>query len=168
MPAESRPDPISPMSNSDSYILFELAGATYGIRSGHVQHIDMLEQVTPVPNTIAAVAGVVFSRGQVVPAVDLRVRFGLPPAAPTVRTRLVFIRVDDRLVALIVDAAREFRVIPPEAIRPIEETLHGIEGNYVEGVATVGPRLVLLLDLPAVLRLDEIPAPAAEPALPAS
>jgi purine-binding chemotaxis protein CheW len=54
-------------------------------------------------------------------------------------------------VALIVDAAREFRPIPNEAIRPIEETLTGIDGNYLRGVATVNERLVLLLNLEAVL-----------------
>jgi hypothetical protein len=55
-------------------------------------------------------------------------------------------------VALIVDAAREFRSIPDEAIRAIEETFSGIDGNYLRGVATVNERLVLLLNLEGVLR----------------
>ena len=148
--------------NSDTYILFELAGSSYGVRSEDVQHIDMLEHVTPVPNTAAAVDGVVFSRGQVVPALNLRVRFGLPRAAPTPATRLIFLKVQQRVVALIVDAAREFRSIPRDTIRPISQTLHGIEGNYVQGVASLKDRLVLLLDVVAVLHLDgTLPAAAA-------
>lgn len=149
------------MNSSESYIFFELAGALYGIRSDEVQHVEMLEHVTPVPNTGPAVEGVVFSRGQVIPALNLRVRFGLPREPHTPRTRLIIARLHQRVVALVVDAAREFRAIPSDTIKPVEHTLHGIAGNYVRGVATVRDRLVLLLDLEAVLDRNEIPAPDA-------
>jgi purine-binding chemotaxis protein CheW len=148
------------MSAAETYILFELAGSAYGVRSQDVLHIDMLEHITPVPNTAGSVEGVVFSRGQVIPALNLRARFGLPRETPTARTRLIFLRSHQRTVALIVDSAREFRTIPSSAIRPIEETLTGVHGNYVRGVATQNDRLVLLLDIAAVLNLD-----SAEPAL---
>jgi purine-binding chemotaxis protein CheW len=151
------------MNPADTYILFELAGSAYGVRSRDVLHIDMLEHITPVPNTASSVEGVVFSRGQVIPALNLRVRFGLPRMEPTPRTRLIFLRNETRTVALIVDSAREFRSIPTSTIRPIEETLTGVDGNYVRGVATVGDRLVLLLDIGAVLTLDrELAASPAE------
>ena len=71
--------------------------------------------------------------------------------------------MQQRVVALIVDSAREFQRIPPGAIRLIEETLVGIDGNYVEGVATVKDRSVLILNVGAVLTLEEItPPPGAE------
>lgn len=142
---------------TEPFILFELAGALYGIRSRDVQHIDMLEHITPVPNTIPALEGVVFSRGRVTPALNLRVRFGLAREAHTPRTRLIFIKLQQRVVALIVDAAREFAFIASNTIKTGEETLHGIQGNYVNGVATVKDRMVLLLDLAAVLAEDKIP-----------
>jgi purine-binding chemotaxis protein CheW len=144
------------MSLADTYIIFELNGSTYAIRSSEVQHVEMLEHITPVPNAVAAVDGVVFSRGQVIPAINLRVRFGIPRQAPTPQTRLIFLKVQQRIVALIVDAAREFQRIPAEGIKPIQETLVGIEGNYVEGVATVKGRSVLILNVGAVLTIDEI------------
>ncbi len=159
------------MTTCDTYILFELHGSTYGLRSQDVLHIEMLEHITPVPNTTTAVEGVVFSRGRVIPALNLRVRFGFPRAAPTPSTRLIFLVVHQRTVALIVDAAREFRTLPPGAIRPVTETLVGIAGNYVRGVASIGDRLVLLLDVVAVLQLDDVaPLIAAEqqPLQPAS
>ena len=147
------------MSLADTYIIFELHGSAYGVRSSDVQHVDMLEHVTPVPNTVPSVDGVVFSRGQVIPAINLRVRFGLPRQAHTPQTRLVFLNVQHRVVALIVDAAREFQRIPTESIRPIQQTLVGIEGNYVEGVASVKNRSVLILNVGAVLTMDEIATP---------
>lgn len=148
---------------NETYVLFELAGSSYALRSSEVRHIEMLEHITPVPNTVPSVEGVVFSRGQVIPAMNLRVRFGFDRAPHTLRTRIIIAHSQERTVALIVDAAREFRSIPNEAIRPIEETLTGIDGNYLRGVATVNERLVLLLNLEAVL--NAVPAgfePASE------
>ena len=155
------------MSLADTYILFELNGAAFAVRSTDVQHVEMLEHITPVPNTAAAVDGVVFSRGEVFPALNLRARFGLPRQEHTPATRLIFLRVQQRVVALIVDSAREFHRIPAETIRPIEETLVGIDGNYVEGVATLRGRSVLVLNVGAVLTLKEIMTPAGAAALPA-
>jgi len=147
------------MNLDDTYIIFELDEAIYAVRSANVQHVDMLEHITAVPNTAAAVDGVVFSRGQVIPAINLRARFGLPRREPTPQTRLIFLQVQQRVVALIVDSAREFQRIPAETIRPIQQTLVGIQGNYVEGVATVKQRSVLILDVGAVLTIEEITPP---------
>jgi purine-binding chemotaxis protein CheW len=147
------------MSTLETYIIFDLGGSSYGVRSSDVLHVDMLEHVTPVPNAHPALDGVVFSRGKVIPALNLRARFGLPRDAATPRTRLIFIQWEDRTVALVVDSAREFRAISIESIRPIEEALTGISGNYLRGLATVKDRLVLLLDLAAVLDLSQIELP---------
>ena len=64
-------------TSHESYVLFELAGSIYGIPSQNVQHIDMFEHVTRVPNANPAIDGVVFSRGQVIPALNLRVALRL-------------------------------------------------------------------------------------------
>jgi purine-binding chemotaxis protein CheW len=137
----------------ETYVLFELAGADYALRSREVQHIEMLEHVTQVPNTAPCVDGVVFSRGQVIPAMNLRVRFGFPRQAYDLRTRIIVVHTQQRTVALIVDAAREFRTIPEDTIRAIDEQVSGINGNYLRGVATINQRLILLLELEAVLSL---------------
>src|SRR5690348_15781820 len=112
-------------STDEPYVLFELGGSAYAIPSRNVQHIEMLEHVTLVPNANPAIDGVVFSRGQVIPALNLRVRFGFPRAENTLRTRIVFAIVHDRTVGLIVDAAKEFRNFARESVHPIQETLTG-------------------------------------------
>ena len=145
----------------EPYILFELAGSWYGLPSQTVQHIDMFEHVTLVPNAKPAIDGVVFSRGQVIPALNLRVRFGFPREEKTLRTRIVFAKVHDRTVGLIVDSAREFQKLSPETILPIEETLTGINRKYLRAVTKVSDRLVLILDLEAVLNLDDVTQPSA-------
>ena len=74
-------------TSSDHYILFNVAGTTYALPSQQVAHVEMVEQVTRVPNAAAFVDGVVFSRGQVVPAVNMRVRFGFERVDRDLRTR---------------------------------------------------------------------------------
>jgi len=71
------------------------------------------------------------------------------------RTRIVFAQLQQRVVGLIVDSAREFRKIPAANVRPIQETLTGVAGNYLKGLTTINDRLVLILDLEAVLNLDQ-------------
>ncbi len=143
------------MNARESYIIFELADSSYGLRSDNVLHLEMVDHITPVPNAAPAVDGVVFSRGRMAPVINLRVRFGFPRLAPTPRTRLIFLETQARTVALLVDAAREFRVVTTDTVRPATDSLHGISGNYVRGHTTISGRLVLLLDVAAVLNLDD-------------
>lgn len=141
-------------AENETYVIFELAGAFYAVPSSRVQHIEMLEHVTIVPNAHRAVDGVIFSRGQVIPALNLRARFGFPRREKSLQTRVIFVQLAQRAVGLIVDSAREFRRIPAASIRPIETELAGVSGNYLRGLTTFNDRLVLILDLEAVLNLD--------------
>lgn len=138
----------------EPFILFELAGTTYGVRSGSVQQIDMIDDVTSVPNAHPALEGVVLVRGQVIPAIDLRTRFGFDKIGRDLRSRLVVINNGTRVVGLIVDTAREFLKISHDSIEPPPEALTGLSGKYLEGIATVGERPILILKLDAVLDLD--------------
>jgi purine-binding chemotaxis protein CheW len=141
--------------NADSFILFELAGATYALRSADIQQLEMIGSVTPVPNAPAYVDGVVSVRGQVIPALNLRARFGFPRKPSDIRSRLVVVRSGDRSVGLVVDSAREFAAITADMIQPPPSGLVGLSSNYLEGTAHVGERLVLLLDVQQLIELPE-------------
>ncbi|HKR22706.1 MAG TPA: chemotaxis protein CheW [Pyrinomonadaceae bacterium] len=138
----------------EPFILFELAGTTYGVRSRSVQQIEMIDDVASVPNAHPAVEGVALVRGQVIPALNLRTRFGFDRIERSLRSRLVVINTGSRVVGMIVDTAREFIKISPESIEQPPEALTGLSGKYLEGVATIGERPVLILNLDAVLDLD--------------
>lgn len=142
------------MTKMEPFILFELAGTIYGVRSRFVQQIEMIEDVASVPNAHAAVEGVVLVRGQVIPALNLRTRFGFERIEHDVRSRLVVINTGTRVVGLVVDTAREFLKIETDAIVPPPEALTGLSGHYLEGIATIGERMILILNLDAVLDLE--------------
>src|SRR6185503_467980 len=140
---------------TDHYILFMVAGTTYALPSNEVAHIEMVEQVTRVPNAAPFVDGVVFSRGQVVPAVNMRVRFGFERAAQDLRTRLLVVQTGGRHVGLLVDQCREFLTIPPASIHPPGDGLSTSRAQYISGIATINDRLIVILDLHALLNSAE-------------
>jgi purine-binding chemotaxis protein CheW len=152
-------------AGEDSYILFAVAGAMYALRSDDIQQLEMPGTITPVPNAPQCVDGVVSVRGQVLPVMNLRARFGFPRAAPDLRTRLIVVRAGGRTIGLVVDSAREFAKIPADAIQPPPETLGATSGSYLAGVAHINERLILLLDVPELLRIDHdfMAAPASAP-----
>ena len=142
-----------------SYILFTVAGTTYALHSEHVRHLEMVEQITSIPNAAPFVEGVVFSRGHVVPVVNLRVRFGFDRASRDVRARLLVVDVNGRSVGLLAEEAREFVSIADEAIRPPSDAIGGLSANYLTGVAMLGERIVLILSVAHVV--DATPGVAA-------
>jgi purine-binding chemotaxis protein CheW len=140
---------------ADNYILFTVAGTAYALPSQDVAHVEMVEQITKVPNAPAFVDGVVFSRGQVVPAINMRARFGFERAPIDIATRLLVVQSHGRAVGLLVDACREFMTVPQSAIHPPGDALSGLGAQYVDGVATLNDRLIVLLGLERLLGTTE-------------
>ena len=142
-------------NDAEPFILFDLAGTTYGVRSRFVQQMEMIEHITPVPNAPAAVEGVVLARGQVIPALSLRARFGFEKIPYDLRARLVVVNSGGRTIGLIADTAREFVRIPAGTIEPPPEAITGLSGKYLEGIATIDGRMILVLNLDEVIDLGE-------------
>jgi len=113
---------------------------------------------TPVPGTAPFVAGVVQIRGNVIPAVDLRVRFGMEPIAQTLDSRVVVIRSNDRHVALIADRAREVVKLASDVIKPPPPVVLEQSAGFVKGVAQSGPRLFMVLDFDKVIGEESVHA----------
>jgi purine-binding chemotaxis protein CheW len=141
---------------TDTFVLFMLAGTTYGLRTDDILHVEMIEEITPVPNAAPYIEGVVFSRGQVVPVVNLRARFGFPAVAHDLTSRLIVVRASGRVLGFAVDSAREFARLPAERIEPPAETLTGLSGRYLEGIARLGDRIVLVLALDHIADTAEL------------
>jgi len=139
----------------ETFIVFTVAGTAYGLRSHEVQHIEMLDRVTRVPNAASFVDGVVFSRGQVVPAVNLRARFGFERAPYDLRTRLIVVQSGGRNVGLVVDDGREFLRLSTGAIAAPQDSLADLSSPYVEGIVSVADRLILVLRLEQLLNFAE-------------
>lgn len=132
----------------EPFILFQIAGVTYAVRSAQVQQVEMVENITLVPNAPDFVEGVVYLRGKVVPVVNLRQRFGMEKIPYDIHSRLIITRLNDRIIGLAVDSARQFVSLPEEQLLPPPESLSGPGVEYLEGVFSLEEQLILIVNLP--------------------
>jgi purine-binding chemotaxis protein CheW len=137
------------------HVVFEVGAAHYVLPASVVLELESFHGVTPVPGTASHVVGIVHIRGQVIPLVDLRVRFGLPPVEPSLDHRVVVVEHDGRRIGMLVDVAREIAKIQPTAFEPPPELVGVHAHGFVKAVAQLGPRLVMLLDCERVLGQEQ-------------
>ena len=142
-------------AGADSYVLCHLAGATYAVRSDDIEHLEMLGQLTPVPNAPPFVDGVTSIRGRVLPVINLRTKFGFERQAADLRTRVIVVRASGRSLGLLVDTAREFANIPEASVQPPPDGLADMSTKYLRGMAQLGDRLILVLDIEELIRIAD-------------
>jgi purine-binding chemotaxis protein CheW len=138
------------------HVLFHVAGNDYAVPASDVLHMESFTGAVKVPGTRPYVAGIVQTRSRVVPVVDLRVRFGLPSAEPTLDSRVVVVQQGPRVVGLLVDRAREVLHIAADQFRPPPEVIREQAEGFVTSVAQAGQRLVMMIDFAKVIG-EELP-----------
>ncbi|MGM8211732.1 chemotaxis protein CheW [Virgibacillus sp. W0430] len=137
-------------------IVFQLKDEEYAVSVEQVGSIERIEPITRVPQTANFVKGVINLRGVVTPIIDLRIRFGLEESSYNELSRIIIVYLDDMEVGLIVDEANDVIDIPVNVIEPAPEVVGTVNVDYIEGVAKLDNRLLILLDLQKVLSKDEI------------
>jgi purine-binding chemotaxis protein CheW len=141
---------------STLHVVFKVAGAEYAIPASEVLQMESFSGATPVPGAPSHVAGLVQVRGRVVPVVDARARFGLPPVERTLDTRVVVGQLGPRIVGLLVDSAREVLKLTPDQVQPPPQLVAEQAQGFVKAVARVGSRLVMLIDFPRVIGEEKV------------
>ena len=136
-------------------VVFELANEHYGVDIAAVESIIKMQAITAVPHAPAFVEGVTNLRGTVLPVIDLRKRFGLPTAEANRDTRIVVVDVNGTKVGMVVDGVSEVLRVTDEAISPPSPIVVTAASAFVTGIAKVGERLVILVDLAKVLSVEE-------------
>jgi purine-binding chemotaxis protein CheW len=143
-------------ANDKKVIVFQLEEEEYAVSVQQVGSIERIQPITRVPQTEAFVKGVINLRGVITPVIDIRIRFGLEEMEYTESSRIIIVYLDDMEVGLIVDSANDVIDIPENSIEPAPEIIGALDTDYIEGVAKVNDRLLILLDLQKVLTPEEI------------
>lgn len=136
------------------YLSFTLGSEEYGIEILSVQEIRGYSAVTPIPNTPPHIRGVINLRGSVVPVSDLRRKFGMTASEPTKFTVIIVVAVAGRTVGLVVDAVSDVLTLEGGALQPPPEIGASCDLRYLTGLASLGERLVAVLDLERLLGED--------------
>ena len=139
-------------------ITFELGDQSLGIDIMAIREIRAWSPATPLPNVPPHIRGVVNLRGVVLPVIDLRMRMGWGLTDPTARHVIIVVRMGEQLQGVIVDAVNDIVSVSAEEIQPLPDVGSTQAAEFLEGLATVEDRMILVLDL------DRLAPPLAEAA----
>jgi purine-binding chemotaxis protein CheW len=134
------------------YATFEVADQLFGLEVGRVQEVLTFSEYTPVPLAPAHVGGLFNLRGQVIAALDLRVRLGLPPTDLSDGAMNVIVRTDDESVSLLVDRIGDVVELDDNAAETPPDTLTGPVRDLITATFPLADRLMLALDARAAVR----------------
>lgn len=142
-------------------LTFSLGGETYGVDILRVQEIRGWSPVTPIPRSPPSMLGVLNLRGEILPVIDLRARFGLPAAEFTALTVIIVLSVraarGQRECGIVVDDVRDVVDISPESIRPAPSMSGSSANEFIQGIATLDQLMLVLLKVDELV-LQELPA----------
>lgn len=141
------------MNNEIQLVVFRLGREEYGVSILQVQEIKRMMDITRVPHSPDFIKGVINLRGSVLPVIDLKKRLDLPPADYTDDTRIIIVKVEELVVGLIVDAVSEVSTIAGENIEPPTSVTTGASAQYIQGVGKQDDKLLILLNLQAIVGL---------------
>jgi len=142
----------------EKYVVFEIGENRYSIPLAEVSQIIRYENVTDVPTAPAFVDGVINVGGDVIPVVNLRIRFSLPRKEITRRNRVIIVQKQDIRYGILVDAVREILDLDQDRIAPEAASVFGMKSEFVRGIVKIRDHLLVLLDIFRVLSTSpEVP-----------
>lgn len=136
---------------SGQLVTFTLDGVEFGLDIDRVQEITPRTDITPVPGSPSFVLGVVNLRGMIIPVLDSRLRFHLPPKAPTDKTRIIILGLAGQPTGLMVDSVAEVVKLDDFTLRDTPPLVAGVRSEYLAGMVTTGDRLITLINLDKIL-----------------
>jgi purine-binding chemotaxis protein CheW len=139
---------------------FHVGAYLFGVEVALVQEIVRMQTITPVPLSESEIAGLINLRGEVLTAVDVRSRLGLPLATSERPQINVVVRVDDEPVSLLVDEIGGVIEVSTVTFEATPSTVDPVVRPLILGAYTLPDQLLLLLDARKLLALSESPAPA--------
>jgi purine-binding chemotaxis protein CheW len=140
----------------EQLVAFKLGQEEFAIKITDVQEINRMTDITHMPNAPVYIDGLVNLRGNIIPALNLRRRFGLKEKLRDDITRIIIVDIDNRKTGIVVDAVSEVlrfdRSLVEEAPQIITDHL---DSKYISGVGKLdgGKRMVMIIDLAQVLRM---------------
>ena len=129
------------------YLAFTLGNEEYGIDILKVQEIRGYEAVTRIATAPAFIKGVINLRGNIVPIVDMRIKFNLEHVRYDAFTVVIILNVGGRVVGMVVDGVSDVLTLTSEQVRPAPEFGAEFDTQYLIGLGSVDQRMLILVDI---------------------
>jgi purine-binding chemotaxis protein CheW len=135
-------------SAGTKYLMCKLGEEIFGIDIRYITDIIELEKITAIPDVPGYVRGVINLRGQVIPIIDIRLRFNMEERSYDDRTVITVVNIHDRSVGFVVDTATEVQDIYKQDISPPPEfRARAGKEQYINGLGKFEDQVVILLDM---------------------
>jgi len=135
----------------EQLVTFSLGPEEFGVDIMRVQEIIRIPPITRVPKAPGYVEGVINLRGNVIPVISLRTRFGMVRVEETDLSRIIVLQVQTKVFGIRVDAVTEVLHLDSEGIEPPPPIALGMEAQLIRGVGKIGERLLILLELDEIM-----------------
>lgn len=140
------------------FLTFVLGAEQYGVEILKVQEIRSYSAMTPIPNTPAYIKGVINLRGTVVPVVELRAKFRMETAEYNKFTVIIVVTLGTKVIGLVVDAVSDVLDVPASEVRAVPDLGTRVDTRFIRGMAAIGERMTVLLDIDRLLSEDDVVA----------
>ena len=135
----------------EQLVTFCLGSEEFGVDIMRVQEIIRIPPITRVPKAPIYVEGVINLRGNVIPVISLRTRFGMTSVEETDLSRIIVLQVHTKVFGIGVDAVTEVLRIDSDEIEPPPPIALGMDSQFIRGVGKIGERLLIILELDQIM-----------------
>ncbi|MCI1208195.1 MAG: chemotaxis protein CheW [Treponema sp.] len=148
--------------NGARFLSFTVDNEDYCMDILRVKELMGITKITPLPRTPEFIRGIINLRGQIIPVIDLRLKFGLEFREYTKRTSIIVVEVnyneENMLMGLVVDSIQEVINIPDDKLSKIPYINARIKSEYIKGIADTPDGMKIVLDVLKVLSDEELAA----------
>jgi len=136
------------------FTIFKIGDEIFGIGIERVVEILKAQKIFTIPGLPEFLSGVMSVRGNIVPVIDLRRRFGIKPSGN--KERIIIVRYGQEKISFLVDDIKEILSLSPEEIRTPPSIFKGFKTEYLTGLGKHGERIIILLNIDSLLTSEEM------------
>lgn len=141
---------------NNRFLTFYLQDEIYGVNISDVREIIAMMKTTPVPKTPRYIKGVMNLRGNIIPVIDMRLKFDMPEIEARMYTAIVIIKLDGKDIGFVVDKVEEVVNVDTENLSPPPEFGSNIDTRFICNMAKQKNKVIMILDLVALFGEDEL------------
>lgn len=138
------------------YLTFHIGEEDFALDILYVKEIVGIQKITEVPDMPDFIKGVINLRGQVIPLIDVRLRFEMPYREYDERTCVIVVDINNMMVGLVVDMVSEVTEIIEANISPPPQLAYSTRHQYIKGMGKIGEEVKIILNIDKLLFEQEI------------
>jgi purine-binding chemotaxis protein CheW len=127
------------------HLTFNLQKEIYGVDIAFVRQIISIQEITPIPDQPSYVKGIINLRGEIIPVIDLRIKFNKPEKEYDEKTCIIILDVEDKSIGIIVDNVAEVVTLTDNEISSIPEFNKNSDGGFIQGIGKQNNEVFILL-----------------------